>query len=141
MARPNPLKPGERTVYNFRDVEWQPYLRDGKPFPRMKWAPLSPNSELRRGGRYLLRLEPGAVGPLHEHGGGDEFYVIEGSIHDSDGTIMRAGDYAVYKKGSVHWTDAPEGCTLIVTFVENSILLDEAMTNQFSGSDAVDKVG
>jgi hypothetical protein len=25
---------------------------------------------------------------------------------------MRAGDYAVYKKGSVHWTDAPEGCTL-----------------------------
>jgi anti-sigma factor ChrR (cupin superfamily) len=125
MARPNPLKPGERTVYNIGKVEWQPYLRDGKPFPKMKWAPLSTNSELRRGGRYLLRLEPGAMGPLHQHGGGDEFYVVEGSIHDSDGTILRAGDYAVYQKGSVHWTDAPEGCTLIVTFVENSILLDE----------------
>ena len=125
MPRPNPLKPGERQIYKLGNVEWLPYLRDGKPYPKMKWAPLGQDAKLRSGGRYLLRLEPGAIGPLHEHGGGDEFFVIDGSIHDSDGTIMRAGDYAVYKKGSVHWTDAPEGCTLIVTFVENSILLEE----------------
>jgi len=125
MARPNPLKPGERMVHSVRGAKWQPYLKDGKPFPKFFWAPFSENSELRRGGRYLLKLEPGAVGPLHSHGGGDEFFVIEGSIHDSDGTVLKAGDYAIYKKGSTHWTDAPDGCVLLVTFVENSILLDE----------------
>ena len=125
MTRPNPLKPGERQVFHTRSPEWQPYLRDGKPVPHMKWWPISPDSELRAGGRYLLRLEAGCVGPLHKHEGWDEFFVIEGSIVDSDGTVLKAGDYAIYKPGSVHWTDSPEGVTVLVTKIERSTLLTE----------------
>ena len=125
MTRPNPLKAGERRVVNTREVAWQPYLRDGQPFPKMKWAPISPDSELRKGGRYLLRLEPGCVGPLHRHEGWDEFFVIEGSIHDSDGTVLETGDYALYEPGSTHWTDSPSGATVLVTNIKQSTLLAE----------------
>jgi len=125
MPRPNPLKSGERQVFHTGKIEWQPYLRDGKPVPHMKWAPMSSDSELRRGGRYLLRLEAGCIGPLHKHDGWDEFFVIEGEIVDSDGTVMKAGDYAIYKPGSTHWTDSPRGVTVLVTKIEKSILLDE----------------
>jgi hypothetical protein len=125
MTRPDPLQPGQRQVFHTNSVEWLPYLRDGKPVPRMKWSPLSANSELRSGGRYLLRLEPGCVGPLHKHDGWDEFFVIDGSIVDSDGTVMKTGDYAIYQPGSVHWTDSPAGVTLLVSKIEHSTLLDE----------------
>tara|TARA_A100001037_G_scaffold292407_1_gene307698 strand:+ start:997 stop:1383 length:387 start_codon:yes stop_codon:yes gene_type:complete len=124
MSRPpNPLKEGERQVFHIPDIEWLPWIKDGKTNPDMKWAPLSHDSTAPGGGgRYLIRLEPGCKGPLHKHDDWDELYVIEGSFTDSDGAVLRAGDYAIFKPGSVHWTDSEEGATVIATYARTSVV-------------------
>ena len=124
MARENPLDPSLRHIFSTKGGDFLPYERDGKSIPSMSWFPLSADANLGRGGRYLLRLDPGTVGPLHQHGGYDEFLVLEGSIIDSDGTRIGSGDYVMYEPGSTHFTDTPEGCLVLVTKVDNSELLD-----------------
>lgn len=127
MTRPaNPLKEGERQIIPLGEIEWQPWVKDGVTNPGMKWAPLSHDSHVPGGGgRYLIRLEPGCKGPVHKHDDWDELYVVEGSFTDSDGTVVRAGDYVIFKPGSVHWTDSTEGATTIVTYARTSVVDEE----------------
>lgn len=124
MARENPLDPSLRHVFSTKSGEFLPYERDGKSIPTMSWLPLSADAELGHGGRYLLRLDPGCEGPVHTHHGYDELLVLEGSIIDSDGTVLSPGDYVMYEPGSTHFTDTPEGCVVLVTNVDNPELLD-----------------
>ncbi|MFN7979108.1 MAG: cupin domain-containing protein [Vicinamibacterales bacterium] len=49
----------------------------------------------------LLRAEPGAVYPSHHHHGGEECYVIRGSVV-IDGQTLRAGDFHHADAGSDH---------------------------------------
>lgn len=67
---------------------------------------------------------PDTKGPLHSHGRYGEFFVLEGSIIDSDRTWIGPGDYVMYEPGSVHFTDTPEGCTVLVTKVDDNDLFD-----------------
>ena len=124
MARENPLDTSMRHIFATGGQEFLPYERDGKSIPGMSWFPLSADARLGRGGRYLLKLDPGTEGPLHQHGGYDEFFVLEGGIIDSDGTRIGPGDYVMYEPGTTHFTDTPEGCLVLVTKVDNSELLD-----------------
>ena len=124
MARENPLDTSLRHVFSTKGGEFLPYERDGKSIPSMSWLPLSADANLGRGGRYLLKLDPGTKGPLHQHGGYDEFLILEGSIIDSDGTKLMPGEYVMYEPGSTHFTDTPEGCLVLVTKVDNSELLN-----------------
>ena len=124
MARDDTLDSSLRHIFRTQGQEFRPYERDGKSIPSMSWFPLSVDADLGRGGRYLLKLDPGTAGPLHQHGGYDEFLVLEGSIIDSDGTRIGPGDYVMYEPGSTHFTDTPEGCLVLVTKVDNSELLD-----------------
>jgi len=49
----------------------------------------------------LLRAEPGAVYPSHRHHGGEECYVVRGSVV-IDGRTLRAGDFHHADGGSDH---------------------------------------
>ena len=124
MARENPLDTSMRHIFATGGQDFLPYERDGKSILGMSWFPLSADAKLGRGGRYLLKLDPGTEGPLHQHGGYDEFFVLEGGIIDSDGTRIGPGDYVMYEPGTTHFTDTPEGCLVLVTKVDNSELLD-----------------
>ncbi|MCE2491177.1 MAG: hypothetical protein J4F40_00995 [Alphaproteobacteria bacterium] len=107
MARENPLDTSMRHIFATGGQEFLPYERDGKSIPGMSWFPLSADAKLGRGGRYLLKLDPGTEGPLHQHGGYDEFFVLEGSIIDSDGIRdpdrtgrlrdVRTGDHPLHR--------------------------------------------
>jgi anti-sigma factor ChrR (cupin superfamily) len=61
----------------------------------------------------VVRYSPGARFPSHTHGGGEEFYVLEGVFSDSQGDYG-AGYYVRNPPGTAHapWTE--EGCTLFV---------------------------
>ncbi len=61
----------------------------------------------------LVRFAPGSCFPLHEHGGGEEIFVLEGVLQDEHG-IYPAGTYLRDPIGSSHRPFTKEGCLLFV---------------------------
>lgn len=50
---------------------------------------------------YMIRLEPGAWAPAHEHPAGEECLVLEGSLWQGD-VFLKAGDFHVARPGMKH---------------------------------------
>ena len=59
----------------------------------------------------FFRFAPGTTVPLHPHDGGEEFYVIEGSLSDAYGTYT-TGSWVRQEHGSSHEVTSDEGCLL-----------------------------
>ncbi len=59
----------------------------------------------------LLRFAPGASYPRHEHPGGEEIFVLDGSLEDEHGRYG-TGTWLRQPPGSTHGPHSPEGCTL-----------------------------
>ncbi len=51
---------------------------------------------------YLIRLEPGARAPAHDHPGIEECVVLEGSVRYVGGAVLKAGDYQLAQLGAHH---------------------------------------
>ena len=90
-----------------------PYDRFGAPLPGMSWLPLRYDWQTGTGS-FLLRFAPGAASRLHEHGGVEEFVVLEGWLLEGDGRRLETGAVVSYAPGSRHSSLAPEGCTIAV---------------------------
>src|SRR5581483_10299317 len=71
-----------------------PWRRSG--FPGVEVRPLLRDKTL------LVRMQPGAVYPHHEHSLAEQCFVLEGSVTDSDGVTAYAGDFVVMAAGSSH---------------------------------------
>jgi anti-sigma factor ChrR (cupin superfamily) len=61
----------------------------------------------------LVRLGPGTRVPEHDHPGGEEIYVIAGTLVDAQGTYGQ-GTWLRFPDGSRHQPFSDEGCTLYV---------------------------
>jgi anti-sigma factor ChrR (cupin superfamily) len=57
---------------------------------------------------FLFRAPPGCSVPEHAHPGGEELFVIEGSLTDENGTC-RAGDWVRSPVGSKHTPSSEDG--------------------------------
>lgn len=62
---------------------------------------------------HLTRFQPGASSPLHRHEGGEEIFILEGSIEDA-GRHFPTGSWIRYPDGSHHQPHSAEGCLLLV---------------------------
>jgi anti-sigma factor ChrR (cupin superfamily) len=101
-----------RKVVNVHRAAFQPYDMEGPLQPDITWLPISWDEGSGQGS-YLMRMEPGAVTIEHEHGGFEEFLILEGTLTDSDGTVFRAGDFVSYDGGThSSWTE--DGCLIAV---------------------------
>ena len=67
-------------------------------------------------GTYISKLDPGTKTLPHIHTGHEEFFILEGELIDSDGTIFKKGDFISYEPGSSHSSFTKKGC-LILTFM------------------------
>ena len=64
----------------------------------------------------LVRMQPGAVLPAHDHKYAEQCLVLEGSITNGTETA-RAGDFTFMPSGSRHSTlQSPEGCLLLIAY-------------------------
>lgn len=73
----------------------------------------------------LLRLQPGATYPTHQHGGYEECLVLEGDVRSGE-VRLRRGDYQRMTGGSLHHalqTDA--GCLLLIIASEENEMVPE----------------
>jgi anti-sigma factor ChrR (cupin superfamily) len=61
----------------------------------------------------LVRFAPGSFFPFHEHGGGEEIFVLDGVFEDEHGSYP-AGTYLRDPTGTSHTPFTREGCTLFV---------------------------
>ena len=98
----------QRVVIDTTAQPWAP-----SPEPGVDRRPLD-----RVGGEVaratsLVRYAPGSSFAAHEHGGGEEFLVLEGVFSDEHGDYP-AGTYVRNPLGSSHRPFSREGCTLFV---------------------------
>lgn len=114
-----------RKVTKTSSMAWRPYDRYGDPIEGLSWIPLTEDTDVMRA-TFLLKFDAGAKSRPHEHTGIEEFYVMEGTLVDSDGTIFRKGDFVRFDPGSEHWSEAPDGCVILATLLGRNRPLDEA---------------
>lgn len=65
----------------------------------------------------LVKMEPGAVVPLHEHTALEQTYVLEGSLEDDEGKAL-PGDFVWRPGGNIHEAVAPNGALIISVFMK-----------------------
>jgi anti-sigma factor ChrR (cupin superfamily) len=94
-----------RVVIDSRTAAWMPM-----PVPGVTLLPLHEFGSEQVG---LLRWQRGTRYPLHEHPGGEEIYVIEGTLQDEEGRYA-AGTWLRNPPGSRHAPYSDEGCLLYV---------------------------
>ena len=61
----------------------------------------------------VIRMEPGAVTIPHTHECMEEFLILEGELIESDGTVLKRGDFTSYRPGTRHNSRTETGCLLI----------------------------
>lgn len=61
---------------------------------------------------FLLKFEAGATYPAHNHPGGEEVYVIEGSVKIAK-DLLNAGDYLYTAINNKHAVWSKTGCVLL----------------------------
>jgi quercetin dioxygenase-like cupin family protein len=114
----------EKLLSRIKSKERPPQASEHTTIVRGNEAPWSkmrmPGVEIRQlvGNKtFMLRLQPGAVFPQHEHRLVEQCYVLDGSITDSDGVTLYGGDFVVMSAGITH--DAlrsDTGCTLLIAY-------------------------
>jgi anti-sigma factor ChrR (cupin superfamily) len=75
-------------------------------------------------GFHVYRMPAGMTTRGHRHNGHEQFLILEGELHESDGTILRAGDLVFYRGGSEHNSHTPNGCLLAVHIAGPEIPVD-----------------
>ena len=65
------------------------------------------------GGSVLMRFGAGASFPAHEHPGGEELLVLEGSVRLGD-AVLDQGDYQWTPPGEIHDVRSEEGALLMI---------------------------
>jgi quercetin dioxygenase-like cupin family protein len=103
----------DRRIANIRTGAYKPWINQDGKTTNSAILQLNPAKPLGIG-FHVYRMDPGARSDPHEHGGDEEFLVLEGRLIDNDGTVYGPGDLVWLGKGTQHYSDAPEGCLLAV---------------------------
>ncbi|HKY95833.1 MAG TPA: cupin domain-containing protein [Kiloniellales bacterium] len=102
-----------RQIVSKASLQLRPYDRYGKVIEGLEWHPVSDNKETGEAS-FFLKFAPGAASQPHEHVRREEFLVLEGSLVEPDGTVLRPGDFVSFPPGSRHHSHSPDGCLLLV---------------------------
>lgn len=102
----------ERRIFPTRRLALGAYDLDGPVQADIAWTPLSYDPAHERGS-YLMRLQPGAATIPHQHAAREEYLILEGEAIESDGTVLKPGDWIIYEPGSHHGTRTETGCLLL----------------------------
>ncbi len=62
---------------------------------------------------FLVRMEPGARVPLHDHPAGEEIFVVEGEVRIG-GERLGPGDYLYTPPDARHAATSEAGCVFLV---------------------------
>lgn len=98
----------QRVVLTTPDLPWL-----DSPMPGVHRRMLDRDGEEVARATSLVRYAPGSAFSPHTHGGGEEFFVLEGVFSDEHGDYS-AGTYVRNPVGSTHTPSSALGCTILV---------------------------
>ena len=110
--------------YNISELKYKPYDRYGTPIDGLYWCELNFDKATSYG-TFILKFQPGSRTNFHEHTGTEEFYIIDGILHDSKANVFRPGTFITMPPGSRHYTWSPSGCTVLVFSQGPNIIISE----------------
>jgi uncharacterized RmlC-like cupin family protein len=107
------IDPNDRHIASIHTAEFRPFVYpDGLALGD---AVLQLDDSQALGvGFHIYRMPPGMTTRGHRHNGHEQFLILEGELHESDGTVLRAGDLVFYRDGTEHNSFTPNGCLLAV---------------------------
>ena len=105
----------KRKITKLDHLKFEPFTKYGKSIKGWTWHKIS-FDEKTNFGTYISKLDPGTKTLPHIHKGHEEFFILEGELIDSDGTIFKKGDFISYEPNSSHSSSTKKGC-LILTFM------------------------
>jgi len=98
----------QRAVVVSEDLTWL-----DSPMPGVQRRMLERDGEEVARATSIVRYAPGSHFSAHTHGGGEEFFVLEGVFSDEHGDYP-VGTYIRNPVGSTHTPSSQEGCTILV---------------------------
>jgi anti-sigma factor ChrR (cupin superfamily) len=108
-----PIDPKDRVIANIHQAAFTPFVYPDGVALGDAVLQLNPDQPLGVG-FHVYRMPPGMTTRGHRHNGHEQFLILEGELHESDGTILRAGDMVFYRDGTEHNSYTPNGCLLAV---------------------------
>lgn len=118
------MSPSDRKIANVREGQFRPFVYPDGTALGDEVLQLDDDRALGEG-FHVYRMPAGMTTRAHRHNGHEQFLVLEGELHESDGTILRAGDLVFYKNGSEHSSFTPEGCLLAVHIAGPEITVED----------------
>jgi quercetin dioxygenase-like cupin family protein len=102
--------------------EWTPLIEEGVDTKGIFVKVLRHDEQNKRAPTILLKFEPGATYPYHNHPGGEEVFVLEGDA-TLEGTTLSAGDYLYTLPNFKHSVTSKKGCVLLFMIPEEVEIL------------------
>jgi quercetin dioxygenase-like cupin family protein len=103
-------------------MEWKPLVESGVDTRGILVKPLRTDPVTGRAPAFVLRFEPGARYPYHNHPAREELFVLSGSCV-IEGDVLEAGDYLYTPPGFKHSVRTDTGCTLLFQVPEEVVVL------------------
>ncbi|HEY0668958.1 MAG TPA: dimethylsulfonioproprionate lyase family protein [Sphingobacteriaceae bacterium] len=109
-------------VVRSNQKEWQPLVEKDIHYKGISVISLHYDEEKGRSTTILLKFEPGATYPYHNHPAGEEIYVLSGEAILENITLSQ-GDYLYTPPDFKHSVTTKTGCTMLFVIPEEVVLL------------------
>jgi quercetin dioxygenase-like cupin family protein len=104
-------------------AEWVPLVEANVNTKGIFCKTLHFDNLTNRATTFLLKFEPGARYPYHNHPAGEEIYVLEGSCI-IEGETLNQGDYLYTPSNFKHAVRTDTGCVLFFVVPEEVVILE-----------------
>jgi anti-sigma factor ChrR (cupin superfamily) len=102
--------------------DWQPLVENGIHYKGVSVIPLKYDEAKQRSTTILLKFEPGAMYPYHNHPGGEEIFVLTGDAI-LENIILGEGDYLYTPVNFKHSVTTKTGCIMLFVVPEEVEIL------------------
>ncbi len=109
-------------IVNTNNIAWKPLNEEGVDTKGISVKVLRYDESTNRAPSFMLKFNAGAKYPFHNHPGGEEVMVLEGSAFFND-TELFAGEYLYTPKDFKHSVHSKNGCVLLFNVPEEVEIL------------------
>lgn len=99
-------------IVNSNKTTWKPLVEKGIDTTGISVKILRFDEDQQRPATFMLRFEPGASYPYHNHPAGEEAFVLTGEVYFNE-TKLSKGDYLYTLPGFKHAVRSETGCEIL----------------------------